>query len=152
VRAESAVVCLTLKNIALTATTDGLLELWEADKSQPLRSFQTNATVSALAFSPISNLVAVGSANGVVRVYSLPSTTESNPKLVLRARAHKDSVKKVHTLISSPLTQMESILLRAARTGQFSSTTSQPRLLQSGTSHALSRRSAFDGRKLKFGV
>ena len=70
------------------AGDDGALHIWSASQRTLAFRRQLSAPLSALAVCPRASLLALGSAEGVVRVFALPAHGAAEPVLMFRARLH----------------------------------------------------------------
>ena len=67
---------------------DGVLRVWSAEQRAVAFHRQLSAPLTALAVSANASLLALGSAEGVVRLFALPAHGAQEPVLVWRGRLH----------------------------------------------------------------
>lgn len=65
--------------LALTASSDCCLKLWDIEKGTTLRSIYTYSGVTALCYLPAQQYCAIGSEGGKLEVYTLHGEEHTNP-------------------------------------------------------------------------
>ncbi|KAI7865053.1 WD40-repeat-containing domain protein [Mucor mucedo] len=82
-------------NIILSTSKDGTVRLWDVDQSKCIAIFEADATVTC--FNPSGESFVSGNARGEIRVWNVPSTTETmddEPITVQKKDSHL--VRKMH--------------------------------------------------------
>jgi len=90
--------CYDLENIVVTCSSCGSLYFWNSDNYSLMAKYNINNTsFTNVKCSPVSNLLAVGSENGVIRIYDTEnikysSDSESNVELINKYKDFRKSL------------------------------------------------------------
>ncbi|KAJ1561938.1 Cilia- and flagella-associated protein 43, partial [Nowakowskiella sp. JEL0078] len=84
-----------LTGLLVTATSTGGIRFWDGEMGSVINSITIDATITSLAMSPISSIMAIGSQNGVVRIYDTSTILEDQPRLLMRERLHNSPISKL---------------------------------------------------------
>ncbi|KAJ3099331.1 Cilia- and flagella-associated protein 43 [Phlyctochytrium planicorne] len=84
-----------LTNIVIAAFETGEVKFFDVETRSILRTFKCAGVPSCVSASVFAPVVAIGSTNGVMRIYDAESVVEKEPRLIYRKRLFDTDVKKL---------------------------------------------------------
>ncbi|ORY39430.1 WD40 repeat-like protein [Rhizoclosmatium globosum] len=84
-----------VSDFVVTAHKDNSIKFWDPDSKLVANRFRVGGNVSAIATHPLSSVLALGTASGVLRIFDVAFSNSKEPRLLLREKVCSVGVKQL---------------------------------------------------------